>query len=171
MSLKFSNFFPHCSSSCRCSVCFCFPLCQINLHHYLGGSSPGQPSLPSLLAMSCPHLPSVSAQRLPLIFTSTERSVRVSLNKQLLIMKALPLALFIACPEPFSLLLSKQVWMCNPITVCRKLSLSQHRGLVLQLQLCYPRIVPAGLRAPRCCSARVCAPELPGVFHCRCYTP
>lgn len=135
-----------------------------------GDSGPGQPSLPSLLAVSCPHLPSVIAQRLPLVFTSADRSVRVSLNKQLLIMKASPLALFIACPESFSLLLSKQVLMCNPITVCRKLPLSQRRGLVVQLQLCYPRIVTAGVRAPRCCSARVCALELPGVFHCR-YTP
>lgn len=86
-------------------------------------------------------------------------------------MKASPLALFIACPEPFFLLLSKQVLMCNPITACRKLPLSQCRELVVQLQLCYPHTVTAGVRAPRCCSARVCALELPEVFHCHCYTP
>lgn len=99
------------------------------------------------------------------------QGVRLPLNKHSLIMKASLLALLIACPEPFSLRLSKQVLMCNPISMCRKLPLSQHRGLVVQLQLCYPRIVSAGVRAPRCCSARVCALELPGVFHCHCYTP
>lgn len=128
----------------------------------ISSKSPGQ---------DCQHLPSVLAQGLPLIVTSADRSVRLPLNKQLLIMKASLLALFIACPEPFSLHLSKQVLMCNPISVCRKLPLSQHRGLVVQLQLCYPLIVTAGVRAARCCSARVCALELPGVFHCHCYTP
>lgn len=119
----------------------------------------------------CPHLPSVLAQGLLLRVTSADRNVRLPLNKQLLIMKASLLELFIACPEPFSLRLSKQVLMCNPISVRRKLPLSQHRGLVVQLQLCYPLIVTAGVSTPRCCSARLCALELPRVFHCHCYTP
>lgn len=171
MSLKSSNFFPHCSSSCRWSVCFCCPLCQTSFHHYLEGLQ----SWPAISSKSPVHVLPTSAfsfgSGTALNSHICRQECEAALNKQLLIMKASLLALFIACPEPFSLHLSKQVLMCNPISVCRKLPLSQHRGLVVQLQLSYPLIVTAGLRAPRCCSARLCALELPGVFHCHCYTP
>lgn len=84
---------------------------------------------------------------------------KVLLNKQLLVMKVLPLALFRACPDPFFLLLSKQVLVGNPISACRKLALNQRGGLVFSdlLPLCCHCLyehchVPlgSGLRAQRC---------------------
>jgi len=68
-------------------------------------------------------------------------------------MTALPLALFMACPDPF---LSKQVLMGNPITACRKLPLNQRGGPVFRFQLNYPRVVTACVSAPMCGWARGC---------------
>lgn len=106
---------------------------------------------------------------------------KVLLNKQLLVMKALPLALFRACPDPFFLLLSKQVLVGNPITACRKVPLNQRGGLVFSdlLPLCCHCLyehchVPLGpgLRAqwclpqscPECLSVAVRHQNKPG--HC-----
>lgn len=125
-------------------------------------------------AQDCPHLPTSAfsfGSGTALNSHICRQECEAAAEQTIINNESLTISIVHSLPRAFSLRLSKQVLMCNPISECRKLPLSQHRGLVVQLQLCYPLIVPAGVRAPRCCSARLCALELPGVFHCHCYTP
>jgi len=64
-------------------------------------------------------------------------------------MKALHLALFIACLDAFSLL-SKQVLIANPIIAHRKLPINWQGGTEFQFQLLLPLVAAAYVNATMC---------------------
>lgn len=147
-------FFPSCSSSCRCSAFSHFHLYKNSLWSHPRGSGPCQhlswaswPGLAPICLLcwltDCPQ------------YSHLQLRVQRSANKPLLVMKALHLALFIACLDAFSLL-SKQVLIANPIIAHRKLPINWQGGTEFQFQLLLPLVAAAYVNATMCLWAGLC---------------
>lgn len=144
------NFSPI-AASCRCSASFCCPLCQNSLHDYLRGLW----SLPGISSKSPGHvlLSSAFCWLRDFILTSADGSVRVSLNKQLLVMKALPLALFIACPDPFLSFSLSRFWWAIQLLLAENCPLISEEGWCFSFRTII-LVLPPPVQALPCAAGR-----------------